>query len=251
MNSRHEVVCYRKGVLKKHLISSTRKHFSVITVAQNPIKDILLEAATSNQKTNNKKKQDSLCNITEANFYGLEAWRMALIDDLIYECAVDIGDHFRRDYPTLSKTDIRDIEKEAVRLMYRYLERIREGGREPTESDVIYDAGREAELYLEIMLLDEGKHRRFYSAERFSEMYEHECIVTSEVITIPKPYLLSREEKYVADLYESLLMSYKAGEDAFAYATSECLTLFQACVDLRLEGYVEDYNRELQKYGLA
>ncbi|MBC1358304.1 hypothetical protein [Listeria booriae] len=223
----------------------------MITVAQNPIKDILLEAATSNQKTNNKKKQDSLCNITEANFYGLEAWRMALIDDLIYECAVDIGDHFRRDYPTLSKTDIRDIEKEAVRLMYRYLERIREGGREPTESDVIYDAGREAELYLEIMLLDEGKHRRFYSAERFSEMYEHECIVTSEVITIPKPYLLSREEKYVADLYESLLMSYKAGEDAFAYATSECLTLFQACVDLRLEGYVEDYNRELQKYGLA
>ncbi|MBC2259617.1 hypothetical protein [Listeria booriae] len=176
---------------------------------------------------------------------------MALIDDLIYENAVDIGDHFRRDYPTLSKTDIRDIEKEAVRLMCKYLESIRENGREPTELDVIYGAEEEAIMYIDIMLFDEGKHRRFYSVERFSEMYEHECIVTSEVITIPKPYLLSREEPYVAALYESLLMSYEAGEDAFAYATSECLTLFQACVDLRLEGYIEDYNRELQKYGLA
>ncbi|MBC6310851.1 hypothetical protein HCJ66_15025 [Listeria sp. FSL L7-1582] len=175
---------------------------------------------------------------------------MALMDDLIYENAVDIGAFFKRDYPTLSDMDVREIEREAVRRMFAYLEGIRENGREPSELDVLYGAGEEAMMHIENELYELTIHRRFYSLDRFIEIYIEELIALTNEDDNFLAYVVRQEVSHIERLYTQTLESYEAGEDAFYFASLVCAREAAVCIANRLDGYRSDFNEARATYGL-
>lgn len=176
---------------------------------------------------------------------------MALMEDLIYENAVDIGAFFKRDYPTLSDMDVREIEREAVRRMFAYLEGIRENGREPSELDVLYGAGEEAMMHIENELYELTVHRRFYSLDRFMEIYIEELIRLTNEEEIFLSYVVRQEVPHIERLYTQTLESYEAGEDAFYFASLVCARRATACIANQLEAYRDGFNEARAKYGLV